>query len=122
GTGELGVPRSRVGLLSSRRRTIEVRELEIPQLGPGGELVLRTVLCGICGSDLHRFDGSTPRETIPGHEILGRVERVPPDWQAASGEELAIGDLVVPETRIPCHTCEYCRGVGSRPEKLLDYS
>ena len=116
------MPSSRVGMLTSRPRTIEIRELEVPELGPDGELVLRTVLCGICGSDLHRFNGSTPRETILGHEILARVERVSPDWQAASGEALAVGDLVVPETRIPCHTCEYCRGVGSRPEKLLDYS
>jgi alcohol dehydrogenase len=109
-------------MLHSRPRSIEIRELEVPELGPDGELVLRTVLCGICGSDLHRFNGSTQRETILGHEILGRVERISPEWQAASGEALAVGDLVVPETRIPCHTCEYCRGVGSRPEKLLDYS
>lgn len=116
------MPTSRVGILDSRPRTIEVRTLEVPQLGPDGELVLRTLLCGICGSDLHRFNGSTPRATILGHEILARVEQVPPDWRAADGTPLAVGDLVVPETRIPCHTCEYCRGVGSRPEKLLDYS
>jgi alcohol dehydrogenase len=116
------VPRTRVGILSSRPRWIDVRQLEVPEFGPDGELVIRTRLCGICGSDLHRFNGSTPRETILGHEILGQVEQVPPDWLAASGVPLAVGDLVVPETRIPCHTCEYCRGVGSRPEKLLDYS
>ena len=80
------------------------------------------MLCGICGSDLHRFKGSTARETILGHEILGRVERVPEGWLDASGQPLSVGDLVVPETRIPCHVCEYCRGVGSRPQKLLDYS
>jgi threonine dehydrogenase-like Zn-dependent dehydrogenase len=108
--------------LHDRPRTIEIRELEVPELGPDGELVIRTVLCGICGSDLHRFKGSTPRATILGHEILGRVEHVPPNWRSASGELLGVGDLVVPETRIPCHTCEYCRGVNSRPEKLLDYS
>jgi threonine dehydrogenase-like Zn-dependent dehydrogenase len=109
-------------MLNSRPRTIEIRELDVDQFGPDGELVIRTVLCGICGSDLHRFNGSTERPTILGHEILGRVERVPPNWRAASGDALAVGDLVVPETRIPCHSCEYCRGVGSRPEKLLDYS
>jgi threonine dehydrogenase-like Zn-dependent dehydrogenase len=116
------MPTSRVGILDARPRTIEIRELDIPELGPDGELVLRTVLCGICGSDLHRFNGSTPRATILGHEILARVEQVPPGWRAADGTALSVGDLVVPETRIPCHTCEYCRGVGSRPEKLLDYS
>ena len=122
GAGELAVPASRVGILDSRPRTIEIRELDVPELGPDGELVLRTVMCGICGSDLHRFNGSTPRATNLGHEILARVEQVPPDWRPADGRRCAVGDLVVPETRIPCHTCEYCRGVGSRPEKLLDYS
>jgi threonine dehydrogenase-like Zn-dependent dehydrogenase len=43
-------------------------------------------------------------------------------WRDAAGQSLSVGDLVVPETRIPCHRCEYCRGVGSRPQKLLDYS
>jgi threonine dehydrogenase-like Zn-dependent dehydrogenase len=117
------VVRTRVGILSHRPRTIEVREVDVPRLGPDGELVLRTVLCGICGSDLHRFNGSTPRETNLGHEILGRVEQLPSGgWLDASGVPLSVGDLVVPETRIPCHRCEYCRGVGSRPMKLLDYS
>src|SRR5438552_7813071 len=117
------MPRTRVGILNSRPRTIEIRELDVPELGPDGELVIRTVLCGICGSDLHRFKASTPRETILGHEILGRVDQVPVGgWLDARGEPLQVGDLVVPETRIPCHRCEYCRGVGSRPQKLLDYS
>ncbi|MCC6619434.1 MAG: zinc-binding dehydrogenase, partial [Chloroflexi bacterium] len=43
-------------------------------------------------------------------------------WLAADGTPLAVGDLVVPETRIPCHTCAFCRGVGSRPTKSIDYS
>jgi alcohol dehydrogenase len=117
------VPRTRVGILNSRPRNVEVRELDVPQLGPDGELVIRTVLCGICGSDLHRFNGSTARATNLGHEILGRVDQVPAGgWLDATGRPLAVGDLVVPETRIPCHRCEYCRGVGSRPQKLLDYS
>jgi threonine dehydrogenase-like Zn-dependent dehydrogenase len=119
------VPHTRVGILGPQRRAIDIRTLDLDSLGPHGELVLRTVLCGICGSDLHRFNGTTPRETNLGHEILGRVEQLPPDghgWLAADGTPLKLGDLVVPETRIPCHRCEYCRGVGSRPQKLLDYS
>lgn len=104
-------------------RRLEVREFDVPELGPDGELVLRTRLCGVCGSDLHRFNWTTDRPpTILGHEILGTVERAPAHWRDASGNPLSVGDLVVPETRIPCHRCAYCRGVGSRPQKLLDYS
>ena len=117
------MPHSRIGVLDgSRPRTIDVRKLDVPELGPDGELVLRTRLCGVCGSDLHRFNGSGERETILGHEVFGEVVRTSSTWLDATGSPLQVGDLVVPETRIPCHRCEYCRGVGSRPEKLLDYS
>ena len=117
------MPSTRVGILGPQRRVVEIRTLDLDHLGPNGELVLRTVLCGICGSDLHRYNSTTPRETNLGHEILGRVEQLPlGGWLAADGVPLQVGDRVVPETRIPCHRCEYCRGVGSRPQKLLDYS
>jgi len=117
------MPRSRVAVYDGRKpRHIEVRDFEVPELGPAGELVLRTWYCGICGSDLHRWTWSTEPPVILGHEILGIVERAPAGWTAADGTSLSVGDLVVPETRIPCHRCEYCRGVGSRPSKLIDYS
>ncbi len=115
--------RCQVGVLDGRfPRSIEVRELEVPDLGPGGELVVRTRLCGVCGSDLHRFSGITEKATILGHEVYGEVVQTAPGWLDAFGAPIEVGDLVVPETRIPCHRCAYCRGVGSRPEKLLDYS
>jgi threonine dehydrogenase-like Zn-dependent dehydrogenase len=117
------MPESRVGVLDGRYpRKIDIRTLTPPELGPHGELVLRTIMCGVCGSDLHRFKSPGPGEVILGHEVLGVVERTNGEWLDATGVPLQVGDLVVPETRIPCHQCEYCRGVGSRPEKLLDYS
>src|SRR6185436_18954300 len=72
--------------------------------------------------DLHRWSWSTETPVILGHEILGVVEKAPDGWLAADGTPLGVGDLVVPETRIPCHTCEFCRGVGSRGTKQIDYS
>lgn len=117
------MPRSLAGVLDGRHpRKIDLRTFEPETLGPNGELVLRTLMCGVCGSDLHRFKAPSPGTFILGHEILGSVERTDGTWLDATGLPLQPGDLVVPETRIPCHTCDYCRGVGSRPEKLLDYS
>lgn len=94
----------------------------MPELGPNGELVLQTALCGVCGSDFHRYSWGTAGPCILGHEIVARVHRVPPGWIAADGSPLRVGDVVVPETRIPCHRCRYCRGVGSRASKLIDYA
>ncbi len=116
------MPVSRGAVLDSAHpRSLDIRTFEPETLGPQGEMVLRTVMCGVCGSDLHRFNNPTGVFLL-GHEILGVVESNPEQWVDATGELLRPGDLVVPETRIPCHRCEYCRGVGSRPEKLLDYS
>ena len=117
------MPRSRAAIYDGTKpRSIEVREFDVPAFGPAGELVIRTRFCGVCGSDLHRFRWSKQGPVIMGHEILGVVEKVPDGWLAADGTPIKVGDLVVPETRIPCHKCEYCRGVGSRASKLVDYS
>ena len=117
------MPRSRAAVLDGTSQPrLEVRVFEVPKLGAGGEIVLRTVMCGVCGSDFHRYSWATRGPTILGHEILGVVEHAPPGALAADGSALAVGDLVVPETRIPCHQCEYCRGVGSRATKLIDYA
>ena len=117
------MPRSRAAVYDGAKpRQIDVRTFDVPEFGPAGELVLRTRYCGVCGSDMHRWTWSKEGPVILGHEILGVVERAPAGWLAADGTPLAIGDLVIPETRIPCHRCAYCRGVGSRPSKLIDYS
>ena len=117
------MPQSRAAVLDGTGQPrLEVRLFEVPRLGAGGEIVLRTVMCGVCGSDFHRYSWATHGPTILGHEILGVVEHAPVGALAADGSPLRVGDLVVPETRIPCHQCEYCRGVGSRASKLIDYA
>ncbi len=55
----------------------EVQELPIPEPAPG-ELLVRVMASGICGTDVHIFQGeylgSYP--IIPGHEFAGVVEQV----------------------------------------------
>jgi D-arabinose 1-dehydrogenase-like Zn-dependent alcohol dehydrogenase len=55
-----------------------VGEIEIPKPGPE-EVLLRTRIVGMCGSDLNTFRGYNPLVTyprIPGHEIAATVEAV----------------------------------------------
>src|SRR5262249_8912503 len=62
-------------------------------MGPGDVLV-RVMACGICGSDVHGIDGSTGRRIPPiviGHEAAGVVERVGPAVGPAG-----VGDRVTP--------------------------
>ncbi|MEP6716282.1 MAG: alcohol dehydrogenase catalytic domain-containing protein, partial [Terriglobia bacterium] len=53
---------------------------EIPRPVPGpDEVLLRTSLVGMCGTDLSTFRGKNPMVTyprIPGHEIAALIEEV----------------------------------------------
>lgn len=83
---------------------IELRDVPAPDPGPG-EVVVRVTACGICGSDLHWFQGSLPPPAIcPGHEIAGVVAKRGAGVTAVrEGERVAIEPLVV------CRECHYCR-------------
>lgn len=69
------------------------------------EVLIRTLACGVCRSDLHFVDGAYPHPLpgIPGHEAAGIVEAV--------GEEVRTvkpGDHVVTCLSAFCGHCEYC--------------
>jgi L-iditol 2-dehydrogenase len=85
---------------------LDLRDLPQPAPGPG-EVLIRVAACGICGSDVHGYDGSSGRRIPPivmGHEAAGTV--------AAVGEgvtSLKAGDRVTMDSTIYCGTCDYCR-------------
>jgi NADPH:quinone reductase-like Zn-dependent oxidoreductase len=114
------MPRSRAAVLDGTSQPrLEVRVFEVPKLGAGGEIVLRTVMCGVCGSDFHRYSWATRGPTILGHEILGVVEHAPPGALAADGSALAVGDLVVPELAFPATNASTVEGSGHGPQSSL---
>jgi 2-desacetyl-2-hydroxyethyl bacteriochlorophyllide A dehydrogenase len=86
--------------------TIEFQEVEKPNLGPKDVLV-KIKAAGICGSDVHFYDGSNPYANYPqifGHELSGVIEKI--------GSEVTtrkIGERVVIEPAIPCGKCYPCR-------------
>lgn len=81
----------------------ELREDASPTAGPG-EAVVKVRSCGICGSDLHFFQGEFPPPRVcPGHEISGEVVEVGAGGNVRPGDRVAIEPLVV------CRECAYCR-------------
>jgi L-iditol 2-dehydrogenase len=63
--------------------------------------------CGICGSDVHGFDGSTGRRIPPlvmGHEAAGNVAAV-----GAGVRGFAEGDRVTFDSTVYCGECFHCR-------------
>jgi D-arabinitol dehydrogenase (NADP+) len=87
-----------------------VRDVPDPQPGPG-EVVLRTAITGVCGTDVHLHAGEfgPTYPLIPGHEIVGEVERV-----GEAVDHLAPGALVAVDNLIACGWCGQCR--SERPQ------
>lgn len=86
---------------------LAVRQINVPEPGPG-QVRIRTRLAGICGSDVHIFEGHHPTAKAPivqGHEFVGEVDAVGPDTHV----EARVGQRVVVEPLISCGTCEACR-------------
>jgi L-iditol 2-dehydrogenase len=77
-----------------------------PEIGPYDVLV-RVQSCGICGSDVHGFDGSSGRRIPPvimGHEASGVVAQA-----GTAVERFREGDRVTFDSMISCGRCFFCR-------------
>jgi propanol-preferring alcohol dehydrogenase len=78
-----------------------------PEPGPG-EIVIRVEACAVCRTDLHVVDGELPHPRlpiVPGHEIVGTVERV-----AVDVHDWRLGERVgLPWLGHACGHCDYCR-------------
>lgn len=79
---------------------------EVGHVEPGpGEVGLKISHCGVCGSDLHFFNGSTPPPAVcPGHEISAVVSEI---GAGVTGPKA--GDRVAVEPIWRCGECERCR-------------
>jgi L-iditol 2-dehydrogenase len=87
-------------------RTIELREVPEPVV-PADGLVLEMRACGVCGSDLRRWQEGPPAGTtslVQGHELAGTVLSVGPN---AAG--FRPGDRLAVAPDIHCGQCYYCR-------------
>jgi threonine dehydrogenase-like Zn-dependent dehydrogenase len=81
---------------------------DVPQPQPTeDEILVRVKACGICGSDVHGYTGSTGRRIPPiimGHEAAGVVEAVGGD-----AKNVAVGDRVTFDSTVYCNQCTACR-------------
>lgn len=83
-------------------RDIRLEEVLTPTIGPG-ELLVKVLASGICGSDVMEWYRIKKAPRVLGHEIAGEVVEV--------GEGIGnykIGDRVFISHHVPCNTCHYC--------------
>ncbi len=81
--------------------------VDMPAPAPAAdEVVIRVAACGICGSDVHGYDGGSGRRIPPivmGHEAAGIITAV-----GADVADYKPGDRVTFDSTVYCGACEYC--------------
>jgi L-iditol 2-dehydrogenase len=84
---------------------ININTIEIPE-PQAGEVRVKLIATGICGSDVHVFLGHRLLEnpTIIGHEGFGVIDKI-----GVGVSDRFIGERVAIEPNIPCHKCKYCQ-------------
>jgi L-iditol 2-dehydrogenase len=93
-------------LLLTSYNNLKIAEMPLPTVGPG-EVLVRVEACGICGSDVHGYDGSSGRRIPPivmGHEAAGTVAAA-----GAGVKGYAEGDRVTFDSTVYCGECAFCK-------------
>ena len=83
------------------------------RLEPGWARV-RVDTCGICGTDLHVFEGMQLQPGVsyplrPGHEVAGVVTEVAVDREASELNTVTVGSGVALHPLLPCGVCRFCQ-------------
>lgn len=94
----------KAAVLFETKEPLRIEEVVVDKPGPH-EVLIRTLACGVCRSDLHFVDGAYPHAlpAIPGHEAAGVVEAVGSEVRTVKP-----GDHVVTCLSAFCGHCEFC--------------
>jgi threonine dehydrogenase-like Zn-dependent dehydrogenase len=103
-TGSIELPLMRRAVVHADRIEV-VTDAPVPSPRTD-EVLVRSVVVGVCGSDTHAAHGRHPFIPIPyhpGHEVVGVIEQVGPGVTAVE-----VGQRVTVEPDLPCWTCKMC--------------
>lgn len=92
-----------------KKEDLRTEEIGIPE-PKEDEVLIKVRACGICGTDMHIFDGdegaaATPPGTVLGHEFSGEIVKT-----GKNVKGLGIGDKVCVDPNKLCGICDFCRG------------
>ena len=93
-------------LVLNEYKRLDLQDVPQPETG-SRDILIRVRSCGICGSDVHGFDGSSGRRIPPlimGHEAAGEIAAL---GSEANGFE--VGERVTFDSMICCQRCVFCR-------------
>ena len=97
-------------------KCVNVQDVEVPSI-KDDEVLIKVKTVGVCGSDLHLFQGTHAFRKPPavvGHKIAGEIVKV-----GKYVTKFKIGDRVTVEPQIGCGKCEFCKAgrVNLCPDK-----
>ena len=93
-------------------RKLELQNVDLPKFGPN-DVLIRVAACGICGSDVHGYDGSSGRRVPPiimGHEAAGTIAEV-----GVGSRSSQVGDRVTFDSTVSCGQCDSCHRGARQP-------
>jgi L-iditol 2-dehydrogenase len=96
------VPEKMRAAVYYRNNDIRVEERPKPRIGPG-ELLVRIIASGVCGSDVMEWYRIKKAPLVLGHEIAGEIVEVGDGVQ-----KYKLGDRVFVSHHVPCNMCRWC--------------
>jgi L-iditol 2-dehydrogenase len=81
---------------------VRIEEAPVPEIC-AGELLVKVMASGICGSDVMEWYRVKKAPIILGHEIAGEIVETGSDVK-----KYKKGDRVFVSHHVPCNTCHYC--------------
>ena len=93
-------------LLLTQYKEMQVTDVDEPEVGPD-DVLIQVEACGICGSDIHGYDGSTGRRIPPlvmGHEAAGSIVAA-----GSNVKDMPEGTRVTFDSMVSCGQCDFCR-------------
>ncbi|HSB04643.1 MAG TPA: zinc-binding dehydrogenase [Thermodesulfobacteriota bacterium] len=88
-----------------------MRTFPIPRLKEG-EILVKVEAAGVCGSDVHQWEGRDPRIRLPmilGHEGVGEIAELQVEKKDVYGTPLRAGDKVLWSRGVTCGHCYFCK-------------
>ncbi len=84
-------------------KDIRLKDIPAPLLEEG-DLLIKTVSSGICGSDVMEWYRVPKAPIVLGHEVAGEIVQV-----GKGVKNFKEGDRIVVSHHVPCNKCEYCK-------------
>ena len=99
---------AKAAIFKGAKNPFEIREYAVTPPDEG-MAELKLTASGICGTDVHFYNGKLPLEPpkVLGHEFVGKIEKI--SDADSKKYNLSVGDSVISDIAVPCGKCKLCK-------------